>query len=85
MSEKKKFTVYVGSVVLCVGVAVLLHYVSFTNPYLQSICHLLRPFIYIGLYLVWAISFQMIIPGLFEPPVRTLRATIPENESHIFR
>ena len=58
MSEKKKFTVYVGSVVLCVGVAVLLHYVSFTNPYLQSICHLLRPFIYIGLYLVWAISFQ---------------------------
>ena len=36
MSEKKKFTVYIGSVVLCVGVAVLLHYVSFTNPYLQS-------------------------------------------------
>ena len=28
---------------------------------------------------------NMIIPGLFEPPVRTLRATIPENESHIFR
>ena len=27
----------------------------------------------------------VIIPGLFEPPVRTLRATIPENESHIFR
>ena len=27
----------------------------------------------------------MIIPGLFEPPVRTLRATVPENESHIFR
>ena len=23
----------------------------------------------------------LIIPGLFEPPVRTLRATIPENES----
>ena len=30
MSDKKKFTVYVGSVALCVGVAVLLHYVSFT-------------------------------------------------------
>ena len=29
--------------------------------------------------------FLLIIPGLFEPPVRTLRATIPENESHIFR
>ncbi len=58
MSEKKKFTVYVGSVALCVGLAVLLHYVSFTNPYLQSVCHLLRPFIYIGLYLVWAVSFQ---------------------------
>ena len=28
---------------------------------------------------------RMIIPGLFEPPGRTLRATIPENESHIFR
>ena len=28
---------------------------------------------------------MLIIPGLFEPPVRTLRATIPENESHIFR
>ena len=27
----------------------------------------------------------VIIPGLFEPPVRTLRATIPENGSHIFR
>ena len=30
-------------------------------------------------------SAEVIIPGLFEPPVRTLRATIPENESHIFR
>ena len=30
-------------------------------------------------------STAVIIPGLFEPPVRTLRATIPENESHIFR
>ena len=28
---------------------------------------------------------QVIIPGLSEPPVRTLRATIPENGSHIFR
>ena len=28
---------------------------------------------------------KLIIPGLFEPPVRTLRATIPENGSHIFR
>lgn len=30
-------------------------------------------------------KFNLIIPGLFGPPVRTLRATIPENESHIFR
>ena len=29
--------------------------------------------------------FAMIIPELSEPPVRTLGATIPENESHIFR
>lgn len=28
---------------------------------------------------------RMIIPELSEPPVRTLGATIPENESHIFR
>ena len=27
----------------------------------------------------------VIIPVLFEPLVRTSRATIPENESHIFR
>ena len=33
-------------------------YVSVTNPYLQFVCHLLRPFIYMGFYLVWAISFQ---------------------------
>lgn len=29
--------------------------------------------------------FILIIPELSEPPVRTLGATIPENESHIFR
>ena len=28
---------------------------------------------------------SMIILGISEPPVRTLRATIPENERHIFR
>ena len=58
MSEKKKFTLYAGSVALCVCTAVLLHYVSVADPYLESACRLLRPFIYIGLYLVWAISFQ---------------------------
>ena len=31
------------------------------------------------------VTWLVIIPGLFEPPVRTLRATIPENKSHIFR
>jgi len=30
-------------------------------------------------------DFCLIIPELSEPPVRTLGATIPENESHIFR
>ena len=40
--------------------------------------------------ITWVISKacqkpKVIIPGLSEPPVRTLRATIPENESHIFR
>ena len=30
-------------------------------------------------------AHQLIIPELSEPPVRTLGATIPENESHIFR
>ena len=28
---------------------------------------------------------MLIIPGFFEPPVRILRAAIPENESHAFR
>ena len=31
------------------------------------------------------VSKKLIIPELSEPPVRTLGATIPENESHIFR
>ena len=30
-------------------------------------------------------TISLIIPGISEPPVRTLRATIPENERHIFR
>jgi len=52
VSEKKKFTLYAGSVALCVCTAVLLHYVSVADPYLESACRLLRPFIYIGLYVV---------------------------------
>ena len=28
---------------------------------------------------------SLIIPGISEPPARTLRATVPENERHIFR
>lgn len=28
---------------------------------------------------------HLIIPGLFKPPVRRMRATVPENESRIFR
>ena len=32
------------------------------------------------------VGFRLvIIPGFFEPPVRILRAAIPENESHAFR
>lgn len=31
------------------------------------------------------ITKGMIIPGISEPPARTLRATVPENERHIFR
>ena len=31
------------------------------------------------------ITAEMIIPELSEPPVRTLGATIPENESRLFR
>ena len=30
-------------------------------------------------------TISLIIPGISEPPVRTLRATSPENERHIFR
>ena len=38
-----------------------------------------------GMGMYWDSDTSVIIPGLSEPPVRTLRATIPENESHIFR
>ena len=41
-----------------------------------------------GTYLVQILkqkNCELIIPELSEPPVRTLGATIPENESHIFR
>ena len=48
MSEKKKFTLYAGSVALCVCTAVLLHYVSVADPYLESACRLLRPFTLCG-------------------------------------
>ena len=34
---------------------------------------------------LWICVREVIIPELSEPPVRTLRATIPENESQIFR
>lgn len=37
-----------------------------------------------GLFILIQIV-MVIIPGISEPPVRTLRATIPENERHIFR
>ena len=30
-------------------------------------------------------SLKLIIPGLSEPPVRTLGATFPEIESHVYR
>ena len=47
MSEKKKFTVYVGSVALCVRCGSSASLCVLYYPYLQSICHLLRSFIYI--------------------------------------
>lgn len=34
---------------------------------------------------VYRILRIMIIPGLSEPPVRTLGATFPEIESHVYR
>lgn len=47
-----------------------------------------RKIIFIFLETIIAILIAnslVIIPELSEPPVRTLGATIPENESHIFR
>lgn len=35
--------------------------------------------------LIVGVDVGVIIPGFFEPLVRTLRATVPKNESHIFR
>lgn len=47
-----------SAVVLCVVMAIVLRSLSFTNPYLEAVCSLLRPFLYIGLYSAWAFSFQ---------------------------
>ena len=47
--------------------------VRYQDVYHKALCYCL------------GISVDMIIPGISEPPVRTLRATIPENERHIFR
>lgn len=56
---QKKFTLYVGCIVtMCVVIATLIRYLSLKNPYLEAMCRLLRPFIYMGLYSAWAISFQ---------------------------
>ena len=41
--------------------------------------------LFLGIALVLSQNIWVIIPELSEPPVRTLGATIPENESHIFR
>ena len=46
---------------------------------------LIHMFFYQYIFVNLVFVGQWIIPGLSEPPVRTLRATIPENESHIFR
>ncbi|MGI6096052.1 MAG: histidine kinase N-terminal 7TM domain-containing protein [Lachnospiraceae bacterium] len=46
------------AVIVSVVTAILLHYGSFTNPYLNTARNILRPFIYIGLYFAWAMSFQ---------------------------
>jgi len=56
---QKKFQLCVGSaVILCVIIAAVIRNLSFANPYLNSICCFLRPFIYIGLYSAWACSFR---------------------------
>ncbi len=58
MTEKRKLTLYAGCVILCVLVAVLLRYAFPSDPYLESICFLMRPYIYMGIYSAWGISFQ---------------------------
>lgn len=59
------------------------------TSYVDQVFPELQYFFKSGLHLLSILSPiacpPVIIPGLFEPPVRTLRATIPENESHIFR
>ena len=52
----------------------------------MSFRHAPGKFLVIGRFLEKIVSaLLLIIPELSEPPVRTLGATIPENESHIFR
>ena len=64
--------------------------ITICSKYLHNLYHTKKHIIYnLKLYITCRIQkvykALMIIPGLSEPPVRTLRATIPENESHIFR
>ena len=72
-SSERRYSVYVG------------HYVLnfFGSDYLNLQCTSV-------LYGKKAVEkkdnlYRMIIPGISEPPARTLRATVPENERHIFR
>ena len=64
------------------------------NDYIEPFTRIIKPtgniFIFTSYSLLgkWYDAFNplfLIIPELSEPPVRTLGAAIPENESHIFR
>ena len=57
----------------------LTHYFWFINP-LDSIFRSMIPLFVRNYYAIIHLLF-LIITGLFEPPVRTLRATIPAIES----
>lgn len=74
--------VYAGSIVLYCSI--IIFYKGKGKVDFESIVLDLILIIVAIMVILW-FWWEVIIPGLSEPPVRTLRATIPENERHIFR
>ena len=75
----KEITSFIGGRVVTLVIEELILFIFITNLGMNSML------VKIVAQVIVIVLNYVIIPGLSEPPVRTLRATCPENESHIFR